>query len=220
MPSRFVQSVQSFLKDSGFVPGPLDGVIGSQTVAAWNLFLDREEVKADPPSPVKPVLSTGEIVPESETIVTGIATVFGLNYNGSRDEGDNGEGAWGVKTANTSILGVSLPEAVLILTFGLSGTWRQEAVSVGRFLTLHNVLVHVTRAGKTVVAPVVDAGPARTYKGKLLHNAIDLTYAVAHALETNGEAIVSYQIVSDGVALPIKGWDRVNGCEVALTGVA
>lgn len=48
MPSKLVQSVQSFLKDSGFDPGPLDGVIGNQTVAAWNAFLDKEEGKLPP----------------------------------------------------------------------------------------------------------------------------------------------------------------------------
>jgi hypothetical protein len=45
MPSRFVYSVQSFLKWKGNNPGPLDGDIGPLTTAAWNLFLDAEEAR-------------------------------------------------------------------------------------------------------------------------------------------------------------------------------
>lgn len=57
MASRLVQSVQSYLKIKGFNPGPLDGIIGDQTVASWNRFLDAEEAaiaeKAKPaPRPV------------------------------------------------------------------------------------------------------------------------------------------------------------------------
>jgi Glycosyl hydrolase 108/Predicted Peptidoglycan domain len=48
MASQFVYSVQSFLKWKGINPGPLEGVIGDQTVAAWNRFLDLEEEKAKP----------------------------------------------------------------------------------------------------------------------------------------------------------------------------
>jgi peptidoglycan hydrolase-like protein with peptidoglycan-binding domain len=232
MPSRFVQSVQSYLEDDGFNPGPLDGVIGKQTVAAWNLFLDKQEdeyrAKTATPvaTPAAPVGAPGTgalpvAVSETDKVVTGIATCFGLQYgNGQKDPGDNGKGAWGANTANETIVGVSLPEGVMISTFGFSGTWAQNAENVGKFLGDNKIQVAVTRAGKTIVADVVDAGPAREYRGKLLHNAIDLTYALAHSLETNGEAVVSYQIIKDNQPMVILGWDRLNGCEIAQAGVA
>jgi len=50
MASRFVYSVQSFLKWKGINPGPLDGDIGPLTSAAWNLFLDSEEGSISPPA--------------------------------------------------------------------------------------------------------------------------------------------------------------------------
>jgi hypothetical protein len=39
----FFISVQSFLKSKGFNPGPIDGILGSLTKAAWNAFLDSQE---------------------------------------------------------------------------------------------------------------------------------------------------------------------------------
>ncbi len=69
MSYKLVLSVQSFLKWKGINPGPLDGLEGPLTSAAWNKFLDQEEdaaeakkstpkpvveVKPDPPTPVKP----------------------------------------------------------------------------------------------------------------------------------------------------------------------
>jgi hypothetical protein len=50
MPTRFVYSVQSFLKWKGRNPGPLDGDIGPLTTAAWNLFLDSEEERIATPA--------------------------------------------------------------------------------------------------------------------------------------------------------------------------
>jgi hypothetical protein len=233
MPSRFVQSVQSYLEDDGFNPGPLDGVIGKQTVAAWNLFLDKQEDEyqaktatqvATPAVPVATPVSPGRVIdlatPVTDTIVTGRATVFGLNYDGSRDPGDNGVGAWGAHTANQTIMGASLPEGVMISTFGFTGTWAENAERVGKFLGDNKIQVSVTSKGKTILLDVDDAGPAREYQGQLLHNAIDLTYAAAHALETNGDAIVSYQIIKDNQPMVIRGWDRLNGCEIAQVGVA
>lgn len=157
---------------------------------------------------------------DSSKSVTGRATTFGLDYSGSRDGGDNGEGAWGAKTANKEIVGVSLPEGVMLATFGFTGTWKENGVKVGRYLHENEIQVEVSRNGKTIAADVVDAGPARTYKGKLLHNAIDLTYALSHALETNGDAVVTYQIIKGHKPMVILGWDRISGCEIARAGVA
>jgi hypothetical protein len=161
-----------------------------------------------PDAPAKPIA-----VPNS--VVVGEATVFGLNYDGSPDPGDNGVGAWGAKTNNTDIVGVSLPEGVMISTFGFSGTWAENHSKVGEYLAKNKTQVSVTKDGKTVLADVVDAGPAgRT------HNALDLTYNLAHQLNTDGKAIVSYSIMNGSVPMEIKGWDFVNGMEIKQPGVA
>lgn len=161
--------------------------------------------KASPPGTAYP----------PNTVVVGEATMFGLNWDGSRDKGDNGEGAWGAHTANKEIIGVSLPEGVLISTLGFSGTWKDNAVKVGKYLGDNKVQVDVSRDGKSILADIVDAGPAG-----YTHNAIDLTYALAHSLSTNGKAIVSYSIIKDNVPMEIKGWDLKNGVEIAQPGVA
>jgi lysozyme family protein len=62
MASRFVYSVQSFLKWKGINPGPLDGDIGPQTIAAWNKFLDVVESKPTvPPPPDVPSIPDGNV---------------------------------------------------------------------------------------------------------------------------------------------------------------
>ncbi len=155
--------------------------------------------------------------PAVHDVVVGEATMFALNWNGTVDRSDNGVGAWGAHTANKEILGVSLPEGVLIATCGFSGTWAQNYVRVGKFLGENKVQALVTRDGKTLMGDIVDAGPARW-----THNAIDLTYAMAHGLATNGRAIVAYSIINGvtGQKMEIKGWDFVNGIEILTTGVA
>ena len=47
MSYKLVLSVQSFLKWKGINPGPLDGLEGPLTSAAWNKFLDQEEDAAE-----------------------------------------------------------------------------------------------------------------------------------------------------------------------------
>jgi hypothetical protein len=140
-------------------------------------------------------------------VVVGEATVFGLNYDGSVDTGDNGLGAWGAKTANKDIIGASIPEEVLMDTLGVSRPWNSKsAVAVGVSLKEGAVQARVTRNGKTILADIVDAGPAAW-----THNAIDLTYALAHALDTGGKSVVSYSLISNGKPIQIKGWDSVKG---------
>ena len=196
------------------------------TVARWLSYYARCGSHAFvPPEDNAPPARTTPSIPtpsgsNSQTSVTGRATIFGLNYDGSMDAGDHGIGAWGTHTANKELIGVSLPEGVMVSTFGFEGTWRQDAAKVGRFLTEKKIQVEVFRNGKTILATVCDAGPARTYKGKLLHNAIDLTYALAHELDTSGDATVTYRILKDGLPMEIKGWDFANNCEIAQAGIA
>src|SRR6516164_5070076 len=69
MPSRFVYSVQSFLKWKGLDPGPIDGDIGPLTTAAWNLFLDSEEGSISNPAIDTPKKSKSPA--EAQTVETG-----------------------------------------------------------------------------------------------------------------------------------------------------
>jgi hypothetical protein len=155
--------------------------------------------------------------PAIHDFVVGEATMFALNWNGSIDRSDNGIGAWGAHTANKEIMGVSLPEGVLIATCGFTGAWVDNKARVGKFLGENRVQAAVTKDGKTLIGDIVDAGPARW-----THNPIDLTYAMAHGLGTNGRAIVSYSIINGvtGAKMEIKGWDFVNGIEIFTPGVA
>ena len=151
--------------------------------------------------------------PQKNTVVVGVATMFALNWNGSVDRSDNGVGAWGAKTANKTIMGCSLPETVLIGTAGLSGTWNQCKAAVGKWLAEDQVQARVTLDGVSALCDVVDTGPARW-----THNFIDLTYAAAHMLDTQGYATVAVEILSKGIPVEIKGWDIKNGCEIQMTG--
>jgi hypothetical protein len=143
--------------------------------------------------------------PPVNTVCTGEATMFALNWNGSVDRGDNGLGAWGTHTANKTLLGCSLPEGVLIASCGLTGTWQANVGKVGAYLKAHSVQAAVTRNKQTVLCDIVDAGPSRS-----THNCIDLTYAVAHQLQTNGKAVVSYQLLADGKPIEIKEIGRAH----------
>ena len=153
----------------------------------------------------------GKPVAAPNSVVVGYATCFGLDYDtGKRDPEDNGLGAWGAHTANKDVIGVSLPEKVYLRTFGIEGDWSSGARSVGKFLSESKIQVAVSKDGKTVLADVVDAGPAAWAVAKN-HVVIDLTYALAHQLDTKGKAIVSYSIIKDGKPMEIKGWDFVHG---------
>jgi hypothetical protein len=136
---------------------------------------------------------------------SGRATIFGLEYNGRPDPGDNGEGFFGYNTTDESLHGVSLPVSVLDEATGLFGGQVEKvgAASVehhpGRYIVssvraeikAKQIVVDVTNGqGVTDLGcPVVDIGPA-AWTG----NKIDLTYATAHALNTGGDAQVTFQI--------------------------
>lgn len=175
MPSRFVQSVQSYLEDCGFKPGPLDGIIGSKTVAAWNAFLDKEEAKLAAP--------THKVIgdPGAPFSITCVATCFGY-----KDAGDNGIGAWGLDTNNTTTVAASVPIPILEATCG--GLTKAH---VSKFK------VCVIANGKTVTGVEIgDEGPGESVEGKrgliegkdgVLH-ALDLTYGLCSALGLHYDA--------------------------------
>jgi hypothetical protein len=202
MSSKLIKDLQTFLNDQGFDAGDADGLEGPNTLKALRSYLDSVGY-----APAKPEVVSG---------VTGRSTVFGLNYSGSIDTGDNGQGFFGYNTRNKALLGVSLPVSVLDGTLGAFGGKvadlgsRAVEIRPGKYLVpsvAHDIKsgrfqVRVTnKAGKQIVASIVDVGPA-AWTG----NAIDLTYGAARALETHGDATVTYEMLDNGEPIEIKGW--------------
>jgi hypothetical protein len=148
--------------------------------------------------------------------------MFGLNWNGSIDAGDNGEGFFTdpstgkpYATRNETLVGCSLPREVMLSTFGISDDWRSAAIkdvweshhsAVQDYVTANKPLLYVDSGGHTLqLAPLVDAGPAAG-----TNNGLDLTYRSAHLIDTQGKALVTYKIVVNGSPIPIKGWDSTK----------
>lgn len=108
-----------------------------------------------------------------------IATTFGY-----KDPEDNGVGAWGDVTNRPDVHGVSLPIAVLKQQFGDENK-------------AHGKLVRVTNpdTGDSIVAPIVDKGPADWVVARQ-GNTIDLTHATNKAIGGNGKTPVTYEFVN------------------------
>jgi len=149
---------------------------------------------------------------------TCLGTMFGLNWNGTIDQSDNGEGFFTdpatkkpFGTRDQKLVGASLPREVMLSTFGISDDWRSKSITevwqentakVREFVSANNPLLTVDSGGHTLRdAPLVDAGPAAG-----TNNGLDLTYNSAHLLDTQGKALVTYKIVIAGQPVPIKGW--------------
>jgi peptidoglycan hydrolase-like protein with peptidoglycan-binding domain len=191
--SSLVASVQSFLASSGFNPGPVDGIDGPLTEAAWQRFLN---------SQTKVTSAPGTVIYSG----SGRATIFGLNYDGNPDPEDNGEGFFEYNTSTTSLHGVALPVATLDSVLGaFNGSVARLGASIvehapGRYI--NDLIRQKIKAKDFVVSvtnkdgvtdpncPIVDIGPAQ-HTG----NDIDLTYATAHALSTGGDAQVTFSII-------------------------
>lgn len=132
--------------------------------------------------------------------------MFGLNWNGSIDESDNGQGFFGYNTRDKSLHGVGLPVATLDRALGLfNGAVDRLGANIverapGRYAV--PVILNQIKSGIFVVSVtnkngvtdtnclIVDVGPAH-WTG----NELDLTYATAHALDTKGDAKVSFAII-------------------------
>ena len=151
--------------------------------------------------------------------VTGRATMFGLNYNGTFDQSDNGIGFFkdpttgkSYNTRNEGLVGCSLPREVMLSTFlsinswktvGIETIWARNGASVQNYVTAKRPLITIDSGGKTASnVPLVDAGPTAG-----TGNAIDLTFAVAHQLNTKGAALATYEILVDAEPVEIKGWN-------------
>ena len=144
------------------------------------------------PPPVLPTVTTAGV-----HSVTGRSTIFGLNYDGSIDKGDNGEGYFGYNTRDHSLVGVSLPIPVIDHSIG-----NHKDPRIIHYIKEKSFTVHVTHKDASIIAPIVDIGPS-IWTG----NAIDLTYAAVKALGIVDNSTVTYEILdSRGDAIEIKGW--------------
>lgn len=117
-------------------------------------------------------------------LTKGVATTFGY-----KDSGDNGVGAWGDKTNNPDVKGVSLPIETLRQHFGNENK-------------AHGKMVEVTNpeTGITKVYPIVDKGPAKWVVDRQ-GPTIDLTHAANQELGGTGKTPMTWRIV-DGAETP------------------
>lgn len=152
--------------------------------------------------------------PGAQFIARGRQTVFGLNYDGSLDQGDTGVGFFRdpvtnrpYDTRDSRLVGASLNTGIFNGTIGNRFDKNiQAAVSKGQY----KVQV-TTDDGKSLVMPMTDVGPAG-WTG----NAVDLTKGAADALGIKDNSIVNYQVIGpDGKPVAIK-----NAPPVPITPVA
>jgi hypothetical protein len=124
--------------------------------------------------PVHPPAPVNTVDPPYGVIST-VLSIFGLNWDGSDDKGDQDAagnpllGAWGAVTHNKTIVGCALPSALLKATFG--GTAADHIK--GYTCEIYSLVTQ-----KTVVAcDIVDIGPS-----SWTHRLLDGTYGLHAAL--------------------------------------
>jgi hypothetical protein len=134
--------------------------------------------------------------PQIPFSVTGRSTIFGLNFDGSIDHADNGQGAFGYNTRDKSLIGCSLPIPILEQSIGKEnyGFIRNREFTV-------SILSHVTDKYIRLV-PIVDMGPAE-WTGNL----VDLTYGATEALGHHDNGVVTLWITEPQGVIQIKGWN-------------
>lgn len=140
-----------------------------------------------------------EFIGENDRMV-GNATTFGLQYDdASNDPMDNGVGAFGHNTRDTSLEGAALPISVIKNSIG---DYEHDPKIFAAIKNGDYKVAVTNENGVTKLVNIVDAGPAE-WTG----NAIDLTYRTSHDLGTQGKAKVGYQIIGpDGDTVPVKGY--------------
>lgn len=128
-----------FTKTFDFIKNEITTIYSA---AAGTFYFNKPDVKAsnvyaDTTAPIQ------QLEPTKSYIAAG-GSVFGY-----KDAGDNGRGAFGANTNNTTLVGVSIPVAVAISTFG------SVAASKNQLVEVYNPTTN-----KTIIAPIVDSGPA------------------------------------------------------------
>lgn len=122
---------------------------------------------------------------EGNGFISTIATVFGLNMDGTLDQEDDGVGSpflGSVNTRDPHLVGASIPIAIAKQKFGSVKSVRGNQVEV---FYLAN--------GLSIVAPIVDFGPSVGQVKKGI--ALDLTLGAQRALGGNGKIKVKYRFV-------------------------
>jgi hypothetical protein len=148
---------------------------------AWRSMFPTET-----PAPAKPT-ATPAPVPSPKTSMTGdfkpaIATSFGTNVDGSRDEEDNQLGKYaGAKTGDPEYMGASLSKAALA----------EHGIPIGK---AGDYDVIVRKGDKEVRVPIADLGPSVAVE-KRNGRTIDLTGAVHRSLGTKGKDQITYKVV-------------------------
>jgi hypothetical protein len=158
---------------------------------------------------VIPPPSAGTTIPLTPYSLTGKATWFGLNPDGSDDRGDvdskghDLKGAFGDETHNKTIVGISIPIPIFHATIG-RGDEVYEDVKARRYL--FDVYCPQTRKHATDVW-LVDLGPSAS-----LNRTADMTYGLATMLGLKDDAIVTWWVTDTktGKVLEIKGYDFQN----------
>ena len=138
-----------------------------------------------------------------------ISTIFGLNYDGSIDRGDNGVGAFEnpktgrlYRTANESIIGVSIPIPFYEETPNLS----RSDVENG----LATVTIQDQNGEYYFNLPVVDLGPGKN--GHLIRGTdgphlLDRTYALCQLMKALDNVAITYWIIKNGEPYKVLGQD-------------
>lgn len=136
-----------------------------------------------------------------------IATIFGLNYNGSRDSGDNGIGSFINKqtgrfyrTTDENLVGVSIPIPFYEDTPNMS---RADIESQAVTVTIQDA-----NGDYWFNLPIVDLGPGM--HGHLIKasdgpHLLDRTYGLCSLMKSHDDAAITYWIMRGDQPYSVKG---------------
>jgi hypothetical protein len=147
--------------------------------------------------------------PDPKLGIKCISTIFGRNYNGSLDRGDNGIGAFEsrltgrfYKTTDEMLVGVSIPIPFYEDTPDLS---RSDIESQAVTVTIQDA-----NGDYYFNLPIVDLGPG--LHGYLIKasdgpHLLDRTYGLCAEMKSFDDASITYWIMKSGQAYLVKGQD-------------
>lgn len=218
--SLYVANVRSAIPDLSGANVGIGGGIPTGATSSGDPYDGSKPVAGTITSPTLTEPGTGTVAPASGVLVnvpaepysiTGLATWFGLNPNGSNDTGDMSsdgrtdlKGAFGDATHNKTLIGLSIPIPIFRATIG-SGDKVYKDVAARRYL--FDVWCKTTSRHVTGVW-LVDLGPNAS-----LNRPLDMTYALGKLLGLSDNAICTWSVTdtTTGLLLPIKGWNFSTG---------
>jgi hypothetical protein len=146
----------------------------------------------------------------------GWMSIFGLNWDGSDDQGDEQpdgtpmKGAWGDETHNKTVMGCALPIKTLQLTFGSTAKPSGYVVNVYSLVTQELKQAEILDKGPSVrVGKPIDG----TYA---LHNSLGhLDYGIER-YGSYGQFPAAFPVIywiedKHGLTKPVLGWDNIAG---------